>query len=73
MKKVYEGVQKEHRKVFKHFMDYPKCKYTFKGDVGTVTYYESYITDEKALQEKGDCIRALKQGIIEFRNYCFNN
>ena len=76
MKTIYNGVPKDKRKVFKHFMDWDGAKYTFKGDKATVTYYEdyiNYIVTNDSIQKKNDFKRAMQQGIIEFKNYCFNN
>jgi len=71
MEMKYEGISKENRKEFKHFMDYPKARYSFKNDTAIITMEEDYIITEKSMQNKNDFKRAMQQGIIEFRNYCF--
>ena len=71
MEMKYEGISKENRKEFKYFMDYPKVRYNFKNDTAIITMEEDYIITEKSMQNKNDFKRAMQQGIIEFRNYCF--
>jgi len=72
MKLTYEGVEKQFRKEFKHFMDYPNVKYSFSKDKASVNFEEPYLVNEASLQEKSSFKRAMQQGIVEFRYYTFN-
>jgi len=72
MEMKYEGIGKEDRKVFKHFMDFPGVSYSFEKSNATIKFLEPYIATEESIQKKNDFKRAMQQGIIEFRNYSFN-
>ena len=72
MEMKFEGIEKEDKKTFKHFMDYPKARYSFKNTNATITLEEPYLITEESIQNKNDFKRAMQQGIVEFRNYSFN-
>ena len=72
MEMKFEGIAKEERKFFKHFMDFAGVTYSFKKSDAVVKLEEPYFTTEETMQRKNDFKRAMQQGIVEFRNYSFN-